>query len=97
MILPHLKRLSVLPALPFSKIKGGCVPLNETVNLESPSENGGPVQERDREQPQTHSEGTLQGNSSTVGWKQLVQRRRGFQERDDWRNVKLRDDIVGSQ
>lgn len=49
MILSHLQWLSALPVLPFSKIKGGCVPLNERVNLESQSENGSPVQERDRE------------------------------------------------
>lgn len=98
MIFSHLQRPSVLPVLPFSKIKGGRVPPRERVNLESQSENGSPVQERNREQPQANSEGTLQGNRSTVGQKHLVRRGGGGSRKEmTERNMKLRDDIVESQ
>lgn len=45
MIFSHLQSPSVLPVLPFSKIKGGRVPPSERVSLESQSESDSPVQE----------------------------------------------------
>ena len=66
MIFSHLQSPSVLPVLPFSKIKGGRVPPSERVNLESQPDSDS--------QPQANSEGTLQGNRSTAGQKHLVRR-----------------------
>lgn len=83
MILPHLKCISVLP-LSFlcQKLREGVFFKWDSESVESPSENGGPVQKVVREQPQTNSEGMIPGNS-LQGRKQLVQSG-GGSRRDDW-------------